>query len=122
MEQLDWVKNEELVRNFLDAVNSGTLSKAAKMAAVVELLAPLGIDLPEPPASAGWSATDIGLSLGLSAQAVGRLATKHSIKDDKHGEYRLSKSRYSTKQVETFVYNEAGRAAIQRIAQQQTLQ
>lgn len=119
MEQLDWVQDEELIRELVAAVKSDTLSGAAKLAAVAKLLAPLGVEIPEPPAEQCWSATDIGKTLGISAQAVGRLANKHQLKCEQHGEFRLSQSRHSTKQVETFVYNDAGRQALQQIAQAQ---
>ncbi|MBM7455222.1 hypothetical protein HNR62_001082 [Oceanisphaera litoralis] len=119
MEQLDWVQDEELIRELVATVKSDTLSGAAKLAAVAKLLAPLGVEIPEPPSAPGFTATDIGKDLGLSAQAIGRLANKHRLKDERHGEFRLSQSRHSAKQVETFIYNEQGRQALQRIAQAQ---
>lgn len=54
------------------------------------------------------NATEVGELLGISAAMVGRIANKHGLKTAEHGETRLDKSRHSSKQVESFVYNRAG--------------
>ncbi|MEZ8965536.1 hypothetical protein AB6E53_02495 [Vibrio breoganii] len=60
-----------------------------------------------------YSATDIGNELGLSAQKIGRLANKHKLKTRKFGEWRLTTALYSAKQVESFYYNDQGKAQIE---------
>lgn len=61
-----------------------------------------------------YSATDIGKECGVSAQVVGKVAKSHHLKspageDGEYGYWIRSKSRYSSKEVNTFVYNERGR-------------
>lgn len=60
------------------------------------------------------SATEVGDKLGISANMVGRLAKAHNLKTAEYGEFRLDKSRHSSKQVESFVYNAA---AVERLRQ-----
>lgn len=64
-----------------------------------------------------YTATEIGKSLGVSAQKVGSLANKHNLKTDEYGYFALDKSKYSDKQVETFRYYESGRKKIEEILQ-----
>nr|WP_255700306.1 Bro-N domain-containing protein [Dethiosulfovibrio faecalis] len=61
-----------------------------------------------------YSATDIGKECGVSAQVVGKVSKSHHLKspageDGEYGYWIRSKSRYSSKEVNTFVYNERGR-------------
>ncbi|WP_313082610.1 BRO family protein [Pulveribacter sp.] len=58
------------------------------------------------------TAGEVGELLGISSNMVGRIANTHSLKTDEHGMYLLDKSRHSSKQVQTFVYNDAGVEAI----------
>lgn len=53
-----------------------------------------------------YSATEVGQLLGVSAQAIGRLATKHNMKTDEYGAWYREKSPYSNKEVDTFRYND----------------
>lgn len=53
-----------------------------------------------------YSAEEIGEMLGISANAVGRLAKKHNLKTEQYGKWYHDKSRYSAKEVETFRYYE----------------
>lgn len=55
-----------------------------------------------------YSATEIGQLFGVSAQIIGRLATKHNLKTDEYGKWYHDKSRYSNKEVDTFRYNDNG--------------
>lgn len=55
-----------------------------------------------------YSAGKVGEQLGVSANAVGRLANTHGLKTAEYGEFRLDKSPYSAKQVESFYYNARG--------------
>lgn len=59
-----------------------------------------------------YSATELAEEFESTAAMIGRLATKHNLKVPENGEWRLSKSEYSSKQVETWVYNDAGREAV----------
>lgn len=61
------------------------------------------------------TATEVGEKLGISAAMVGRLANANGIKVPEFGETRLDKSRHSSKQVESFVYNAAGLERLREI-------
>lgn len=62
-----------------------------------------------------YSATEIGNELGISAKRVGEIANANNLKIDEYGITVLSKSRYSTKQCPTFMYNEKGKEKIKEI-------
>lgn len=53
-----------------------------------------------------YSAEEIGKMLGISANAVGRLAKQYNLKTDQYGKWYHDKSKYSAKEVETFRYYE----------------
>ncbi|NWC92618.1 MULTISPECIES: phage antirepressor N-terminal domain-containing protein [unclassified Pseudomonas] len=57
-------------------------------------------------------AGEVGALLGVSANRIGKLANQNEMKTEQYGEFRLDKSRYSSKQVETFHYNQA---AVERL-------
>lgn len=59
-----------------------------------------------------YTATEVGDRYGISANKVGRIANEHNLKTERYGKFFLDKSRSSTKQVETFRYNEAGVEAV----------
>lgn len=61
------------------------------------------------------SAGEVGEKLGVSGNKIGRLANAHGLKVAEYGEVRLDKSRYSTKQVETFYYNAAALKRFQEL-------
>lgn len=72
--------------------------------------------LPLPEVEKTYSAEEVGAMLGgLSGQKVGRIATKHGLKVLEYGRLTLDKSRYSSKEVETWRYNEAGVEALRQI-------
>lgn len=50
-------------------------------------------------------AGQVGELLGVSGNKIGRLANLHKMKVAQYGEFRLDKSRHSSKQVEVFCYN-----------------
>lgn len=52
-------------------------------------------------------AGEVGEIFGVTANRIGKLANQHDMKVAEYGEYRLDKSKYSNKQVETFYYNQA---------------
>ena len=51
-----------------------------------------------------YSATEIGKMLGISANMVGRLTKKHNLRTEEYGKVFYDKSKYSSKEVETFRY------------------
>ncbi|MFR5643201.1 MAG: Bro-N domain-containing protein [Clostridium paraputrificum] len=51
-----------------------------------------------------YSAIEIGKELGISANKVGILANKYNLKNDEYGKLFHDKSRYSSKEVESFRY------------------
>lgn len=59
-----------------------------------------------------YTAGEVGERFGISANRVGRIANEHNLKTERYGKFFLDKSRSSTKQVETFRYNEAGAEAV----------
>ncbi|WP_257143355.1 hypothetical protein [Bacillus cereus] len=50
-----------------------------------------------------YTAGEIGEELGVSANMIGRLANKNNLKTDEYGMEVLEKSRYSHKQVSTYI-------------------
>ncbi|AVR88998.1 BRO-N domain-containing protein [Thauera aromatica] len=63
-----------------------------------------------------YSATEVGERYGITSNMVGRIANEHDLKTSEFGEFRLDKSRHSSKQVESFLYNERGAERVGEIA------
>ena len=60
-----------------------------------------------------YTATEIGSVLGISANKVGRIAKSNGIKapageSNEYGRWIFSKSQYSSREVSSFIYSEAG--------------
>ena len=55
-----------------------------------------------------YSATEVGKTLGISANMVGKLANAHNLKTEEYGVFVMDKSRYSSKEVPSFRYNQRG--------------
>lgn len=72
--------------------------------------------LPLPETEKTYSATDIAKMLNVSANLVGKIANKNNLKTDNYGKYVLDKSRYSSKEVQSFRYNEKGFNKIKELA------
>lgn len=114
-------EDEDLICELLNVVRSTTLSHSAKVAEVSRMLRPFGLDIaPIECEQTTWTATEIATELGVTAALVGRIANQNQLKTPDYGEYRLSKSRSSIKQVETFCYYDAGRRAIIDAVNQRT--
>ena len=117
MQQLQLIdQSSQLLDDLVNTVLSPTLSRSAKLAEIGRILA--HFDLPiEAPRVAGqlWSATELGKELGVSAQAIGRLANQHNLKITELGEYRLDQAANSRKQVQTFYYNQLGRHRLESL-------
>lgn len=62
-----------------------------------------------------YTTTELAEATGITPQMVGRLANGHSMKRDEFGEYRLSKSQYSAKQVEQWFWNQEGFDAMSNV-------
>lgn len=59
-----------------------------------------------------YEAGQVGSMLNISANKVGRIANSLGIKTEEYGQTVLGQSRYSGKQVSTFLYNDKGIEAI----------
>lgn len=73
----------------------------------------LGEYLPE--VEKTYSATEVGNALGITAAKVGKIANAHGLKTAEYGITVMDKSRYSSKEVPSFRYNERGKAKIREI-------
>ncbi|MGL6255211.1 hypothetical protein ACSZMM_10390 [Aeromonas caviae] len=122
MQQLQLIdQSSQLLDDLVNTVLSPTLSQSAKLAEIGRILA--HFDLPiEAPRVTGqlWSATELGKELGVSAQAIGRLANQHQLKRPAFGEYRLDQAANSRKQVQTFYYNQLGRHRLESLLNART--
>lgn len=100
---------EDLATKFRDILNPAAVHSLVAYAANAvtgkQILA-----LPE--IEKTYTATEIAEELGVSANKVGRVANQHGLKTDAFGVQVLDKSPYSSKQVPSFRYNEAGRQAL----------
>jgi prophage antirepressor-like protein len=68
--------------------------------------------LPRPAVNRTYTASEIGQELGISSHRVGKIANDLGLKTSEYGMFVLDKARYSNKQVQSFRYNDKGRAAI----------
>ncbi|MEV3841358.1 hypothetical protein, partial [Aeromonas veronii] len=122
MHQLQLIdQDSRLLDDLVNTFISPTLSRSAKLAEIGRILA--HFDLPiEAPTISGqlWSATELGKELGVSAQAIGRLANQHNLKIPELGEYRLDQAVHSRKQVQTFYYNKLGRHRLEHFLKART--
>ena len=59
-----------------------------------------------------YTATEIGKEAGVSANKVGKVANANDLKTAEYGIWVMDKSPHSVKQVESFRYNELGRAKL----------
>lgn len=62
-----------------------------------------------------YTTTELAKELETTAAMLGRLANQNNLKVSEFGEFRLSQSQYSSKQVEQFYWNAAGRDALRDI-------
>lgn len=94
------------------------LSKVAVDALAVRAMEDVtGKDLGEylPRTEKTYSASEIGNALGISAAKVGKIANAYGLKTDEYGITVIDKSRYSSKEVAAFRYNEHGKQKIKEI-------
>lgn len=62
-----------------------------------------------------WTASELAAEFCISPQRLGKTANQNGMKCDEYGEFRISKSRHSDKQVEQFFYNSKGRTMLARL-------
>lgn len=62
-----------------------------------------------------YSATEIGLEIGVTSNRIGITANANNLKTNQYGITVLDKSPHSTKQVPTFRYNERGREKLKEL-------
>ena len=62
-----------------------------------------------------YSASEVGNALGISANKVGKIANANGLKTEEYGVFVLDKSRYSSKEVTSFRYNEKGKQKIKEL-------
>lgn len=94
------------------------LSKVAVDALAVKAMEDVtGKDLGDylPRTEKTYSASEIGNALGISAAKVGKIANAYGLKTDEYGITVMDKSRYSSKEVAAFRYNEKGKRKIKEI-------
>lgn len=107
------IKNAKALCEFLPH-----LGESSKQAIAANLVNPVaGFDVVPLPRieEKFYTTTEIAKELDSTAQMIGRLANQHNLKTAEFGEFRLSQSKYSSKQVEQFYWNAAGREAIRDI-------
>jgi hypothetical protein len=80
-----------------------------------------GQDLGEylPKTEKTYSASEVGNALGISANKVGKIANAYGLKTEEYGVFVMDKSRYSSKEVTSFRYNEKGKDRIREILKEQ---
>lgn len=94
------------------------LSKVAVDALAVKAMEDVtGKDLGDylPRTEKTYSTSEIGNALGISAAKVGKIANAYGLKTDEYGITVMDKSRYSSKEVAAFRYNEKGKRKIKEI-------
>ena len=79
-----------------------------------------GQDLGEylPKTEKTYSASEVGNALGISANKVGKIANAYGLKTEEYGVFVMDKSRYSSKEVTSFRYNEKGKQRIKEILEE----
>ena len=94
------------------------LGEKANQTFAAALLNPvLGVDaIPLPKSEEKfYTTTELAEEFESTPTMLGRLANQNNLKINTFGEYRLSKSQYSSKQVEQFYWNTQGKEAIRDI-------
>ena len=94
------------IKFVIDEMKLSTIAKQCLLLTTAETVT--GVPIPYRPAieRKTYSAKEIGEMLGVSGNKIGRIANSHNLKIDKYGQFYLSKSESSDKQVETFRYFE----------------
>ncbi len=109
------VKEANFILDTIDKYNLSSISKELLVINALEVV--IGENkLPRPKLEEKYyTATEIGKELGISSKAVGSIAIKNNIKTSEYGIEVLDKSRYSSKQIPVFRYNEKGKNKIREL-------
>lgn len=105
---------------FLKLAKVDTLSKEYKNILVAKSAEVLngGQLLPIPKSEQKmYSATEIGEMFDITPQKVGSIANKNNMKTDEYGEWYRDKSPYSSKEVDSFRYNDKAVERFKKILQ-----
>lgn len=105
----------EMTQRFKDRLSDvaieGMLAVSAAVLTGKELL-------PLPKTEKLYTATDIAQMIpGMIAHKLGRISNQFGLKTDEYGIWALDKSPYSSKQIESFRYNERGKNRLLEIMQ-----
>lgn len=73
--------------------------------------------LPRPQIERTYTASELAAELGMSPNALGRLANSNGLKTEEYGMFILDKARGHDKQVQSFIYKETGRQRLKELAQ-----
>lgn len=113
--------NAETRRLKILQAERGLSQVAIDTAAVKAVEEITGQDLGEylPKTEKTYSASEVGNALGISANKVGKIANAYGLKTEEYGVFVMDKSRYSSKEVTSFRYNEKGKAKIREILKEQ---
>lgn len=107
------IKNAKALCEFLPH-----LGESARQAIAANLVNPVaGFDVVPLPRieEKFYTTTEIAKELEIASAVLGRLANQNNLKAPEFGEFRLSQSQYSSKQVEQFYWNSAGRDALRDV-------
>lgn len=107
------IKNAKALCEFLPH-----LCDSSKQAIAANLVNPVaGFEVVPLPriAEKFYTTTELAKELETTAAMLGRLANQNNMKTQEFGEFRLSQSAYSSKQVEQFYWNQNGREALRDI-------
>ncbi len=109
------VREANFILNTIEKYNLSNISKDLLVVNALEVV--LGENtLPRPKLEEKYyTATEIANEIGISANAIGKISNKNNLKTEEYGIEVLDKSRYSNKQVSTFIYNEKVKQKIREI-------
>jgi len=98
---------QRIANTYLELSNVDTLSKEYKnilVAKAAEVLNGEELLLLSKSEQKTYSATEIGNMFGVSANRIGKLANSNNLKMEEFGEWYRDKSRYASKEVDSFRY------------------
>lgn len=107
------IKNAQALCEFLPHL--GDASKQAIAASLVNSAAGMDV-VPLPKVDEKfYTSSELAAEFEMTSAMLGRLANRSNMKVPEFGEYRLSKSRHSDKQVEQWYWNQCGRDAMRDV-------